>query len=102
MPMQPKATPFFCGTVEDAASADAAAFDAWSDRPLLASMEGSGIDWPSSCRNGTCRTCLGQLVAGRVRHVVAWPGLSSDELATGYTLPCVALPLDDVCIRQAN
>lgn len=102
MPLQPSGAPFFSGTVDGAPSATATAFDAWPDRPLLASMEAGGIDWPSSCRNGTCRTCLGQLVAGRVRHVVAWPGLSSDELATGYTLPCVAHPLGNVCIRRAD
>ena len=37
-----------------------------------------------------------------MRHTVAWPGLSSDELADGFTLPCVAQPLGDVHLRQAG
>lgn len=88
------------GTIDGVAPAPT--FEAWPDQPLLVSMEAGGIDWPSSCRNGTCRTCLGQVVTGRVYHVVAWPGLSSDELATGHALPCVAHPLGDVCIRRAD
>jgi ferredoxin len=66
-------------------------FDAWVDRPLLQSMESGGINWPSSCRNGTCRTCIGQLVSGSVRYEVEWPG---------YVLPCVAHPCSDVVLRE--
>src|SRR6516165_5235305 len=37
------------------------------DRTLLQSADAAGIELPSSCRNGTCRTCLYKLVAGRIR-----------------------------------
>lgn len=102
MPPQPTAQRCFVGRIDDLATTGTATFDAWPDRSLLASMEAGGLPWPSSCRNGTCRTCLGQLLAGHVRHTVAWPGLSSDELADGFTLPCVAQPLGDVHLRQAG
>jgi ferredoxin len=57
---------------------------------VLAAAERAGVAWPSSCRNGSCRTCLSRLVAGRVQHTIAWPSLSPDERAEGYVLPCVA------------
>ena len=68
----------------------------WPDQPLLVSLEQGGIDWPSSCRNGTCRTCLGQLRQGSVRYEIEWPGLSTEEMAEGCVLPCVAYPVSDV------
>ena len=33
-------------------------FAAREDFPLLSSAEAAGWPFPSSCRNGTCRTCL--------------------------------------------
>ncbi len=74
-------------------------FDAWPDRSLLQSAEEGQVDWPSSCRNGTCRTCLGVLVSGQVVYSVEWPGLSPEEKAEGCVLPCVAHPLSDVVLR---
>ncbi len=75
-------------------------FDAWTDRPLLQSMEEGGVDWPSSCRNGTCRTCIGQLVSGTVRYTMDWPGLTKEEKEEGYVLPCVAHPCSDVVLKE--
>jgi len=75
-------------------------FDAWADRPLLLSMEQGGVDWPSSCRNGTCRTCIGQLVSGTVRYEMDWPGLTAEEKEEGYVLPCVAHPCSDVVLKE--
>jgi ferredoxin len=76
------------------------AFEAWSDRPLLHSMEAAGIAWPSSCRNGTCRTCMGRLLGGQVRYEIEWPGLSREEKEEGYVLPCAAYPCSDVVLRE--
>ena len=74
---------------------DASAWD-----PLLLSLEMGGSNWPSSCRNGTCRTCIGQLQSGQVCYAVEWPGLSNEEQGEGYVLPCVAYPCSDVVLRQ--
>ena len=60
------------------------------------------MDWPSSCRNGTCRTCIGQLAQGQVRYEIDWPGLSAEEKAQGYVLPCVAYPRSDVVLGAAG
>jgi ferredoxin len=74
--------------------------DAWSNEPLLISLEMGGSNWPSSCRNGTCRTCIGQLQSGQVRYEIEWPGLTAEEQADGCVLPCVAYPSSDVTLRQ--
>jgi ferredoxin len=66
---------------------------------LNAAFQG-GISLPSSCRNGTCRACLCRLVAGRVSYRTEWPGVTKDEQAEGWILPCVALPEGDVTIDQ--
>lgn len=71
-----------------------------SETSLFDAMARAGIAWPVSCRNGTCRTCLGRLLQGAVRYDIPWPGLSADEKAEGYCLPCVARPLGDVVITR--
>ena len=71
--------------------------------PLLTAAEQAGVPGlklESSCRNGTCRTCIGQLQSGQVRYAVEWPGLSGEEQAEGFVLPCVAYPFSDVVLRQ--
>ena len=77
-----------------------AVFAAPSDLPLLIAAEQAGIWMDSSCRNGTCRTCLRQLSSGTVSYRMAWPGLSAEEKADNYILPCVAYPQSDVVIAR--
>ena len=69
------------------------------DLTLLEAALLAGIVMPNSCRNGTCRTCLCRLTAGRVRYTIAWPGVSQEEREEGYILPCVAQPLSDVTLE---
>jgi ferredoxin len=78
---------------------DGPAFAADASQPLLQALERAGIAWPSSCRNGTCRTCIGRLEQGAVRYEIPWPGLSPDEKAEGCVLPCVAFPVSGVVLR---
>jgi ferredoxin len=74
-------------------------YDARGDRTLLASANAAGLDLPSSCRNGTCRTCLKPLHAGAVHYRTPWPGLLPEERnAGGWVLPCVAFPSSDVVL----
>jgi ferredoxin len=56
----------------------------------------------SSCRNGTCRTCICRLVIGRIEYEIEWPGLSAEEKRDGLVLPCVARPLTDVVLRRGE
>jgi ferredoxin len=79
-----------------------AGFDAGDDEPLLRAAERAGIVMPSSCRNGTCRTCLHTLRSGVIEYVVEWPGLTREEKAEGLLLPCVALPRSDIVLAPAG
>lgn len=73
-------------------------FAAVAARSLWASMAQAGVDWPVSCRNGTCRTCLARLTEGTVVYDVPWPGLSLEEKRDGYCLPCIARPASDITV----
>ncbi len=73
-----------------------------SDRPLLQSALDAGIEMLSACRNGTCRVCIRQLLSGRVSYRIEWPGLSAEEKAQGYILPCVAHPESDLVLLPTD
>ena len=75
-------------------------FAAPADAALLVAAEQAGITLPSSCRNGTCRTCLSQLLSGQVQYRIEWPGLSAEEKAGGFVLPCVAHACSDLILRD--
>jgi ferredoxin len=79
-------------------------FPADADTTILQAAERAGIELPSSCRNGTCRTCICRLAEGQassaVRYLVEWPGLSFEEKRDGYILPCVAVAREDITVDQ--
>ncbi len=67
-------------------------FAAPEDRSLLIGAAMAGIRLPAACRNGTCRTCL-----CRAEGAVTYPsdlraGLTREERAEGWILPCIAHP----------
>lgn len=74
-------------------------FDAPDSMALLEAARRSAFVLPSSCRNGTCRTCMCRLLSGHVKYRIAWPGLSADEKSDGLILPCVAYPESDLVIE---
>jgi hypothetical protein len=41
------------------------------------------------------------LESGQVRYELEWPGLSAEEKAEGYALPCVAYPCSNIVICPA-
>jgi ferredoxin len=65
---------------------------------VLEAALGAGVSLPNSCRNGSCRTCMCQLLSGAVQYRIDWPGLSLEEKAEGWILPCVALALSDLLL----
>ncbi|MDZ7891476.1 MAG: 2Fe-2S iron-sulfur cluster-binding protein [Rhodoferax sp.] len=79
---------------------DGLSFESDGISSMLESGLTQGVELPSSCRNGTCRACLCKMVSGQVRYRIEWPGLSADEKAEGWCLPCVAIPLSDLRIEQ--
>lgn len=78
---------------------DGTAFDAPPDTPLVLAAQDAGIELLTSCRNGTCRTCICLLEQGRVTYRIEWPGLSREEKEEGWILPCVAYAASDVVLR---
>jgi len=74
-------------------------FDAEASDTVLEAAEQAGIRLPSSCRNGTCRTCICLSTSGAVRYKIEWPGLSLDEKREGYILACVAIATSDLVIE---
>lgn len=77
-------------------------YDVEGDLSLLEAAEMSRVQLPSSCRNGTCRTCMCRMVSGEVTYTIDWPGLTAEEKAEGYVLPCVARPVSNVVLEQTE
>lgn len=69
-----------------------------ADIPLLRAAALAGYKLPSLCRKGTCRACMCQAFDGQVRYAVERPGLSEDEQADGWILPCVAHAVSDLIL----
>jgi ferredoxin len=77
-------------------------FEAGEDETLLAAALRAGVALPNSCRNGTCRTCRCTVARGEVVHTIEWPGLSREERAEGWVLPCVAVARTDVVLAAPD
>ncbi|MET0319786.1 MAG: 2Fe-2S iron-sulfur cluster binding domain-containing protein [Duganella sp.] len=73
-------------------------FEAQAPASVLEAAERAGIRLPSSCRNGTCRTCLCRLERGAIHYRIDWPGVSPDEKRAGFILPCVAVADTDLVL----
>ena len=87
--------PSFTVTLEP----DQLQFPADSAQTVLQSALKADVVLPSSCRNGTCRTCVCTLLNGQISYSIDWPGLSLEEKQAGLILPCVAHPQSDLVIR---
>jgi len=74
-------------------------FEAPESLSLVEAAGFANLHLPRSCRNGTCRTCLCRLVSGTVAYRIEWPGISRDEKAEGWILPCVAIAQSDLVIE---
>lgn len=74
----------------------------FQQRPGLSVLQSALVQMvrlPSSCRNGTCRTCMCKLVSGEVTYQIEWPGLSREEKQEGWILPCVAEAKSDLLLE---
>ncbi|HMS27092.1 MAG TPA: 2Fe-2S iron-sulfur cluster-binding protein [Burkholderiaceae bacterium] len=74
-------------------------FSISTSQTILQAAERALIYPLSSCRNGTCRTCISTLISGQVRYNIEWPGLSAEEKQSGMILPCCAYPMSDVSLQ---
>ena len=74
-------------------------FAAAPGQTVLQAAEAAGLVLPSSCRNGTCRTCACMAREGQVAYRIEWPGLLREERAEGWILPCVAVAQSDLVLE---
>jgi ferredoxin len=74
-------------------------FEAPDSLTVLEAAGFANLHLPRSCRNGTCRTCLCRLVSGTVSYTIEWPGVSREEKAEGFILPCAAVAESDLVIE---
>ena len=62
---------------------------------MLNAAMAAGVQLAKSCQNGTCRNCRCKILRGKAEHTIEWPGLSREEKAEGWVLPCVLRALSD-------
>jgi ferredoxin len=74
-------------------------FESDAGMTLMEAARLAGIVLPSSCRNGTCRTCMSRMLQGEVTYRIEWPGLLREEKQEGWILPCVAMAASDLVIE---
>lgn len=60
---------------------------------LFAGLE-LGIDIPYSCQSGSCISCVGKCLAGKV-EMLTTKGLTEEQVKNGYVLTCVGYPKSD-------
>lgn len=62
-----------------------------AEDPILVSAENAGADVPSSCRAGSCGTCIAKVREGKV-EMQGNMFLDDEELEQGLILMCQARP----------
>ncbi|MGJ0510072.1 MAG: FAD-binding oxidoreductase [Methylocystis sp.] len=81
----------------------------YKDRPVdlapgetvLDALTRAGVDAPSSCRAGTCQTCLHRAVEG-TPPPESQNGLTAAQKALGFFLPCVCRPTQPLTIAPPD
>ena len=76
-------------------------FEADAGETLLDAALRQGLALPYGCRNGSCGSCKGRVLAGQYHYADATcpPGISPDETASGLALFCQAIPGSDMSIE---
>lgn len=70
-----------------------------TDETVLHALSRQGITVRSSCRGGTCQTCVMRCTEGEI-PARAQSGLNADLVAKHYFLPCVCKPTHDMTLAE--
>lgn len=74
-------------------------FDILPGETILEAAERSNLFLPYSCRSGTCRSCMTQVLSGMVEHDPEYAdelAIDQFELAAGFRLLCSSFAHSDV------
>lgn len=71
------------------------------EETVLEALARAGIDAPSSCRAGTCQTCLHRALEG-TPPIASQNGLTAAQKSLGYFLPCICRPTAPLTIAPLD
>ncbi|MDQ6961915.1 MAG: FAD-binding oxidoreductase [Mariprofundaceae bacterium] len=72
-----------------------------SSETVLDCLERNECHRPSSCRTGVCHSCVMRVKKGEISSI-STDGLSAEEKAKGYFLPCVCQPKENLHLSDVD